>query len=219
MKKRKPPETSLARYDWSRARRGHFFRHGILGYMLARPHLSLRGRRSEYMSRPDPALLVDVIAPRVLEAWRAASDALSRAGVRHIVVGGLAVGANGYPRATKDVDFLVGDEAFNRHAGGLVTMNPAIPIEVNGVAIDYLSPHAGEEHLGTALSEPPGSFIDVARLVYMKLKASRLQDRADVAGLVKAGIDIELCRSYLAEHAPALVPALDKLVAQAASED
>lgn len=24
MKKRKPPETSLARYDWSRARRGHW---------------------------------------------------------------------------------------------------------------------------------------------------------------------------------------------------
>lgn len=187
--------------------------------MLARPHLSIRGRRPERMVKPDPALLVDVIAPRVLDAWRAASEALTRAGVRHVVIGGLAVGANGYPRATKDVDFLVGDEAFNRHAGGLVTMNPAIPIEVNGVAIDYLSPHAGEDHLGAALSEPPGSFIDVARLVYLKLKASRLQDRADVAGLVKSGLDVDACRSYLVEHAPALVSALDKLVAQAAAED
>jgi hypothetical protein len=186
--------------------------------MLAHPHLSIRGRRIESMTRPDPGLLADVIAPRVLDAWHAASDALARAGVRHVVIGGLAVGANGYPRATKDVDFLVGDEAFQRHAGGLVTMNPAIPIEVNGVAIDYLSPHAGEDHLGLALSEPPGSFIDVMRLVYMKLKASRLQDRADIAGLVKAGIDIDECRGYLGQHAPALVSAFDKLVAQAAAE-
>jgi len=187
--------------------------------MQARHQLSIRGRRPQRMLQPDPALLVDVVATRVLDAWHAASEALTRAGVRHVVIGGLAVGANGYPRATKDVDFLVGDEAFNHHPGGLVTMNPAIPIEVNGVAIDYLSPHAGEDHLGIALSLPPGSFIDVARLIYMKLKASRLQDRADVAGLVKTGLDVDACRAYLAEHAATLVAALDKLVAQAALEE
>ncbi|TMQ28250.1 MAG: hypothetical protein E6J90_00765 [Deltaproteobacteria bacterium] len=187
--------------------------------MLARPHLSIRGRRPERMLKPDPDLLVDVVASRVLDAWHVASEALARAGVRHVVIGGLAVAASGYPRATKVVDFLVGDEAFNRHAGGLVTMNPAIPIEVNGVAIDYLSPHPGEDHLGAALAAPPGSFIDVARLIYLKLKASRLQDRADVASLVKSGIDVDVCRDYLVEHAPGLVAALDKLVAQAAAEE
>ena len=171
------------------------------------------------MIAPDPNLLVDVVASKVLDAWRAASEALARAGVRHVVIGGLAVGANGYPRATKDVDFLVGDEAFNHHAGGLVTMNPAIPIEVNGVAIDYLSPRPGEEHLAVALAEIPGTFIDVARLVYMKIKASRLQDRADVAGLVKAGLDVDGCRAYLAMHAPALVARFDDLVREAVSED
>lgn len=168
--------------------------------------------------KPDASLLVDVVAPRVLEAWTAASDALGRAGVRHVVIGGLAVGANGYPRATKDVDFLVGDEAFRHHAGGLVTMNPALPIEVNGVPIDYLSPRPGEEHLAAVLDEPPGSFIDVARLVYLKLKASRLQDRADVGGLVKTGLDVDACRAYLAAHAPALVARLDAIVTEAASE-
>ena len=76
--------------------------------------------------KPDPSLLVDVVAPKVLDAWRAASEALNRAGVRHVVIDGLAVGANGHPRATKGVVFLVGDEAFPHHAGGLVTMNPAI---------------------------------------------------------------------------------------------
>src|SRR5262249_34174056 len=147
-------------------------------------------RPPERMMKPDPNLLVGVVASNVLDAWRAASDALARAGVRHVVVGGLAVGANGHPRATKDVDFLVGEEAFKHHSGGLVTMNPAIPIEVNGVAIDYLSPRPDEGHLAEALAAPPGTFIDVARLVYMKLRASRFQDRADVAGLVKRGLDI-----------------------------
>ncbi len=171
------------------------------------------------MIKPDPNLLVDVVATKVLDAWKAASEALARAGVRHVVIGGLAVGANGYPRATKVVDFLVGDEAFNRHAGGLVTMNAAIPIEVNGVAIDYLSPRPGEDHLAAALAASPGTFIDVARLVYMKLKASRLQDRADVAGLVKAGLDVDACRAYLVANAPALVMAFDDLVAKAAAEE
>lgn len=138
-------------------------------------------------------------------------------GVRHVVIGGLAVGANGHPRATKHVDFLVGDEAFNHHPGGLVTMNPALPIEVNGVAIDYLSPRPGEDHLAVALGAPPGTFIDVARLVYMKVKASRLQDRADVAELVK-GLDVDACRAYLSTNAPALVMSFDDLVVKAASE-
>lgn len=170
------------------------------------------------MAAADPSLLSDIVAQRVLDALRVASDALTRAGIAHAVIGGLAVGANGYPRATKDVDFLVGDDAFVHHAGGLVTMNPALPIEVNGVAIDYLSPRSGEDHLRGAITGPPGGFIDVARLVYLKLKASRLQDRADVAGLVKAGLDVDLCRAYLAEHSPTHVAAFDKLVAEAEAE-
>ena len=168
--------------------------------------------------KPDPSLLVDVVAPRVLDAWKAASEALSRAGVRHVVIGGLAVGASGHPRATKDVVFLVGDEAFLHHAGGLVTMNPAIPIAVNGVAIDYLAPRPDESHLADALAAPPGTFIDVARLVYMKLRASRMQDRADIVALIKSGQDVDACRAYLMSNAPALVAAFDDLVVKAASE-
>ena len=74
------------------------------------------------MRTPDPSLLEGVVSPLVLDAMRAASNAMTALGVRHLVVGGLAVGANGYPRATSDVDFLVGDEAFEHHAGGIVTM-------------------------------------------------------------------------------------------------
>ena len=78
-----------------------------------------------------------------------------------MVVGGLAVGANGHPRATKDVHFLVGREAFNHHANGLVTMRPEIPFQVNGIAIDLLSADADEPHLAAVLAEPMGSIIEL----------------------------------------------------------
>lgn len=169
--------------------------------------------------KPDANLLTDVVAEKVLAAWRTASDALRRAGVRHVVVGGLAVGANGYPRATKDVDFLVADDAFVQHAGGVVTMNAALPIAINGVAIDYLSASENEAHLASALTEPSGSFIDAPRLVYMKLRAARLRDQGDVAGLVNAGVDVEACRAYLVANAPELVDKLDDIVRKAAAEE
>src|SRR5688572_16385843 len=76
--------------------------------VLVRPHLSISGRRRSRVTKPDPTLLIDVVAAEVLEALKLASQALTVAKVRHFVVGGLAVGANGYPRATKDVDSLVG---------------------------------------------------------------------------------------------------------------
>ena len=171
------------------------------------------------MTKPDPTRLVDVVAPKVLDALKLASDALTRAHVRHVVVGGLAVGANGYPRATRDVDFLVGSEAFHHHASGLVTMRPEIPIQVNGVAVDLLSPEAHEPFLEATLSAPPGSMMEAAPLVYLKLKSPRRKDHVDVIELIKGGIDAPHCRAYLAVHAPALVAAFDECVDRAEAEE
>jgi hypothetical protein len=95
--------------------------------MLARRHLSIAAQPRRLMTKPNPSLLQDVVAPKVIDAMKAASQALTRAGVRHTVAGGLAVGANGYPRATRDVDFLVGNEAFEHHPGGLVTLKQGSP--------------------------------------------------------------------------------------------
>jgi hypothetical protein len=169
--------------------------------------------------KPDLSLLEDVVASKVLDAMKVASSALTKLGVRHVVVGGLAVGANGNPRATKDVDFLVGDEAFEKHPGGFITMKPGVPIQINGVAIDLLSVGDGEEHLATALEAPPGSAIEAPQLIYLKLKSPRQKDRVDVIELVKAGIDIDASRRYLAANAPQLVAAFDTAVAHAAAEE
>ncbi len=171
------------------------------------------------MTEPDLSLLDGVVAPVVLEAMRDASAALSRLGIRHVVVGGLAVGANGAPRATKDVDFLVGDEAFEMHGAGFVTLKYGVPIQINRVAVDLLSAEPDEAHLAAALAAPLGSAIGAPRLVYMKLKAGRQKDRADVVELLKAGMDIEACRDYLTANAPRYVPDFEKAVGHAAAEE
>jgi len=150
---------------------------------------------------------------------KSASRALTTLGIRHVVVGGLAVGAHGNPRATKYVDFLVGDEAFEHHPGGFVTMKPGVPIQINGVAIDLLSVQAGEDHLVKALEAPMGSMIEAPALIYLKLKSPRQKDRVDVIELVKAGVEIDACRRYLTAHAPDLVATFEDAVAKAAAEE
>ncbi len=171
------------------------------------------------MSKPDPSLLDKVVAAEVIDAMKRASEALVRAGVRHLVVGGLAVGANGYPRATGDVDFLVGAEAFEDHPGGLVTLKPGVPFQVNGVAVDLLSPGAGESFLDDALGGLPGCFAEAPLLVYLKLKSPRHKDRTDVIELVKAGIDVDACRAYLTANAQAYLAAFEEAVARAIAEE
>jgi hypothetical protein len=171
------------------------------------------------MDRPDPSLLQGVVAPEVLDAMKVASAALKRVGVRHVVVGGLAVGANGFPRATRGVDFLVGDEAFERHAGGLLTLRPGVPFQVNRVAVDFIGAEESEGFLAAALEAEAGSMIDGPPLIYMKLKSPRHKDRTDVIELVKAGLDVERCRAYLVTHAPAFVGEFDDAVRRARAED
>ena len=187
--------------------------------MVARPHLSISGVRRGRVRKPDPALLNGVVAHEVLEAMKAASVALRSAGIRHVVVGGLAVGANGFPRATKGVDFLVGDEAFEHHAGGLVTLRAGVPFQVKGVAVDFIAADPTEGFLAVALEAEPGSFIEGPPLVYMKLKSPRHKDRTDVIELVKGGLDVDSCRAYLATNAPSFVGDLEVAVARARAEE
>lgn len=154
----------------------------------------------------------------MLNALKLASEALILANVRHVVVGGLAVGANGYPRATKGVDFLVGAEAFHHHDSGLVTTRREVPFQANGVAVDLLSPEAGEDFLEATLAAPPGWMMEAAPLVYMKLKSPRRKDRVDVIEMMKGGIDAKRCREYLVAHAPGFADEFDECLTQAEAE-
>ena len=172
---------------------------------------------------PDLALLDDVVSDKVLGAMRVASARLRELGVRHVLVGALAVGAHGYPRATRDVDFLVGDEAFEHHEGGVVTLKPGVPIQVGGVIVDHLSATPEEPYLADALppadASPEVPIASAAVVVYLKLRSSRLRDKADVVELLKSGLEAPPCRAYLTAHAPDLLRAFDELVEEAARED
>ena len=78
--------------------------------------------------------------PRFERAVREVSRMLREAGIRHALVG--ALGANVYrnrPRTTEDIDFLVGNEAFETHAGAFVTMRVPV-IEFDGIEIDRAIP-------------------------------------------------------------------------------
>jgi hypothetical protein len=161
------------------------------------------------------------VAPRIRDAATKTASQLEQLGIRHALAGGLAVGAHGYIRTTADVDFLVGEEAFEHH-GPIVTFKAGVPIEVDGIRIDYLSPVAFGPQLETVLDDPPTSegvaVVPIEVLIYMKLVARRRQDQVDVIELVKAGVDVKRVRDYLEAYAADLIPLFDELVNEALSE-
>lgn len=185
-------------------------------------HLSILGARRVRVKTPDLRLLNGVVSDRILEAMRAASSQLTAVGVRHALVGGLAIGAHGYPRATRDVDFLVGPEAFEVHPGEIVTLKPGVPIQVSGVLVDHLPIRENERFLEAALDEAEcGQGVPIAALeivVCLKLRSPRRKDQVDVLELIKAGGDAERCRRYLEENTPELAAPFLDLVRQAEQE-
>jgi hypothetical protein len=161
------------------------------------------------------------VAPRVREAAVRTAAQLDYLGIRYALAGGLAVGAHGYIRATTDVDFLVGEEAFE-HQGVLVAFKAGVPIEVEGIRIDYLSPALLGPQVEDVLDHPPMSeglaVVPIEVLMYMKLTAKRRQDLVDVIELVKAGVDVKGVRGYLGQYARDLVPLFEGLVNEAIAE-
>src|SRR5262250_3104973 len=144
------------------------------------------------------------VAPQVREAVIQAASQLNSLRIRYALAGGLAVGAHGYIRATTDVDFLVGEEAFD-HQGVLVAFKAGVPIEVDGIRIDYLSPTSLGPQMDEVLNHPPMSeglaVVPIEALIYMKLVAKRRKDLVDVVELVKAGADLTIVREYLKQYA------------------
>lgn len=175
---------------------------------------------------PDLNRLRGVVAPEILSAAETASTKLREAGIPHALAGGLAVGAHGYPRTTDAVKFLVGDEAFEKHAGGLVTLKFPL-IAVGNVRIDFVSIDESQDEKGqlrSAVENSPQSnqvpIVPLTALVYMKLKAGRQKDSADLVELLKRGrIEVEEIDRYLAEYAPVLVRKWQHIKKAAAEEE
>jgi hypothetical protein len=139
----------------------------------------------------------------------------TEAGIRHALVGALA--ANAYrdrPRTTEDIDFLVGDEAFQTHAGGFVTMRVPV-VEFDGIEVDQipLTPtlRVVEDRLNSAPVSDGVPIASVETIVIMKLLAGRTQDFADIEAIVASGTDREQLRTAVQSVAPDRTATLDRL--------
>jgi hypothetical protein len=165
-----------------------------------------------------------VLSPEVIEAARTASKALSAAGIRHVLIGGLAVNAYGFVRNTSDVDFLVGSEAYVEQPGGFVTLAPGVPIAIGAVDVDTLEDAAISEGETTdPESEWEGvPIVSIEGLFFLKLKAWRRKDQMDLVELLKSGADEDAIRDYLVEEivvGPDLLGRFDTAVLRANEEE
>jgi hypothetical protein len=155
--------------------------------------------------------------PAYERAVKEVSRMLGAAGIRHALAGALA--ANAYrrrPRTTEDIDFLVGDEAFETHAGGFVTMRVPV-IEFDGIAIDQVPLTGSLRVIEATLNQAPASegvpIAPVEAVVIMKLLAGRTQDLADIEAIVESGADREFLRTAVRTAAPDRLEVLERLFA------
>lgn len=157
--------------------------------------------------------------PHYERAVREVSRLFREAGIRHALVGALV--ANAYrdrPRTTEDIDFLVGDEAFERHAGGFVTMRVPV-VEFDGIDVDQVPLterlRSLEDGLNRAHLSEGVPIAPLDTIVIMKLLAGRTQDLADVEAILASGADRELLRAAVQKAAPSHAETLERLIGNA----
>jgi len=155
------------------------------------------------------------LVPTYERAVREVSRMLAEAGIRHALVG--ALGANAYrsrPRTTADIDFLVGDEAFETHEGGFVTMRVPI-VQFDGIDVDQVpltdALRVVEEGLNRVTLSEGVPIAPLDTIVVMKLLAGRSQDLADVEAIISSGADRESLRTVVHNTLPDRADILERL--------
>ncbi|HSF18764.1 MAG TPA: hypothetical protein VLK65_24785 [Vicinamibacteria bacterium] len=153
--------------------------------------------------------------PTFERAVREVSKMFAEAGVRHALVG--ALGANAYrkrPRTTEDIDFLVGNEAFENHPEGFVTLRVPV-VEFDGIDIDQIpltdALRVIEDGFDRATVSDGVPIAPADTIVILKLLAGRTQDLADVEAMVESGADRELLRAAVRKAAPDYLNTLEGL--------
>jgi hypothetical protein len=156
-----------------------------------------------------------LLVPTYERAVREVSKMLAEAGIRHALVGALA--ANAYrsrPRTTADINFLVGDEAFQKHPGGFVTMRVPV-VEFDGIEVDQVplteTLRVIEEGLARAHVSDGVPIAPLDTIVIMKLLAGRTQDLADVEAIIESGADREFLRTAVQSAIPDRADTLERL--------
>lgn len=173
--------------------------------------------------------LAGAINPKILRAAQEFSQELRKRGIPHAIIGGLAVGAHGYPRATRDADFLIARSAMTEVAGAALGGEVSgKTLRFHGVIVDLLFAGADEgfleDEIARAQPAPRARIgqtpvVSVEALVCMKLDAARAKDTADVVELIKrGGVRRDRAHAFLRAHRPDLVDDFRSCAAQAAVE-
>jgi hypothetical protein len=159
--------------------------------------------------------LQEVVSPAILRRAGEISRLLRELEIPHVLIGGLAVGLHGYPRATADVDFLVGQAAFASTS----------PIQVFREELRDLA-RVGETDIMSVPGKYPGlvdelrleddvPVISLRGLVLLKLDANRARDRDDVRALLEHSPEqVRPVRDYLLAQAPELISRLAEILAR-----
>lgn len=145
-----------------------------------------------------------------MESYGGLLSAISHAGVEYVVIGGLAVGVNGYVRATKDVDVVISADVDNarRLAQLLAQMGAVRPdgshipeglpdgqrfvrartplglldvVPEGDTPLDYATMRSRAQR--AEIDQASVWVIDLATLVTLKLIANRPEDRRDLEQL------------------------------------
>jgi predicted nucleotidyltransferase len=145
---------------------------------------------------------------------------LDHRGVRACIVGGLAVVEHGYARATADVDLMVVE---SHRVTGTPLGIPGVSMEGWDVPVDvlYIDPKASflrDEVIAASGRTPP--VLALEPLIFLKLSAYRMKDRADIVELLKVDMArVEVVRRWLARHVSAdLRERFERAVAAATEE-
>jgi hypothetical protein len=163
------------------------------------------------------------VKSRIMAVLREISKRLTAHQVRHGVLGAIAVGIHGWPRATTDVDLLLAPEAWHASRDGTLVAAVELPEEIDGVGIDYLPVSvAGDfliESFDRVLVTEGVPIAPIEVVVLTKLVRLAMRDQADIVELLKAGLfDAVAVEAYVGTHAPMLVPRFQELRRQAERE-
>jgi len=158
-------------------------------------------------------VLTEVVAPAILTRAEQVSSTLRELGIPHALIGGLAVGVHGHPRATKDVDFLVGSEAFETTEPFLVYREELKDLARIGETDIMYVPDQFPGLSAELRLEDDIPIISLCGLILMKLAAFRARDQEDVRMLLRPDPGrIREVRDYLQRQAPDLIVRLAEVL-------
>jgi hypothetical protein len=114
------------------------------------------------------------------------SKTLKQNNIRYMVIGGLAVGAYSKPRTTEDIDFLV----YHHDISKIIELFGEGSVISNGYTINYRNidldfSYSDDDFLYHNKNDIGFDIPNKQNLLYLKLKAGRAKDDADVIEIIK----------------------------------